>query len=182
VSQTMLETGATRTQAMSMNQPFSNDFDYGANNFGKFDPFAAYYGGKISKYASGGHISGKPGIDQIPAMLSEGEYVIRASSARQVGKPMLDMINSGKFNDGGSVDKLAERMDSNSSGGNTNNISISVNVNKGKASGETEDSKSNNPADVSDEKEKHAAMAQKIKSQVVNVIIEEQRPGGLLSD
>lgn len=143
----------------------------------------AYNGGPVKKYASGGYISGKPGIDQIPAMLSEGEYVIRASSARQIGKPTLDMINAGKFNQGGAVTPMQESSDSGISGGNTNNINISINMERGKSSSEKKDSDVGvNPAEKSQDEEGSSALAEKIKAQVVSVIVEEQRPGGLLSE
>ena len=140
-----------------------------------------YQGGPIRKYANGGHIVGKSGIDQIPAMLSEGEYVIKASSARQLGKPMLDRINAGKYNDGGAVG--ATQIDSSTSAGNTNNISISINMENGKVSAE-EKTQDTNPAtsqEGSSEKDQ-SLLAEKIKQQVVSVIVEEQRPGGLLSE
>jgi uncharacterized protein YktA (UPF0223 family) len=142
-----------------------------------------YLGGKINKYASGGHISGKSGIDQIPAMLSEGEYVIRASSARQLGKPMLDMINAGKFNEGGPVTPMQESSDSGISGGNTNNINISINMERGKSSEEksSDSDVGTNPAEKSQEQQNSSQLAERIKAQVVSVIVEEQRPGGLLS-
>jgi hypothetical protein len=50
-----------------------------------------------TKAASGGYISG-PGTatsDSIPAMLSDGEYVIKASSVDRFGKGFLDSINAG---------------------------------------------------------------------------------------
>jgi hypothetical protein len=134
-------------------------------------------------YASGGHISGKPGIDQIPAMLSEGEYVIRASSARKLGRSKLDQINAGRFYDGGSVSSDDEtKQETSSSSGNTNNISISVNVTNGSKAGEnSESSITNSGEDNRDQADKQKQMAEKIKEQVVSVIVEEQRPGGLLS-
>ena len=144
-------------------------------------PYGKYNGGPIRKYASGGHISGKSGIDQIPAMLSEGEYVIKASSARQLGKPMLDRINAGKYNDGGVVGST--QIDSSTSAGNTNNISISINMENGKV-GTEEKTQDANPAtsqEGSSEKDQ-SLLAEKIKQQVVSVIVEEQRPGGLLSE
>ena len=59
--------------------------------------------------ASGGYISG-PGTgtsDDIPAMLSNGEYVIKASSVSKFGRGFLDAINRGMlpqfFNSGGLV-------------------------------------------------------------------------------
>lgn len=59
---------------------------------------------KIFGYADGGHIQG-PGngtSDSVPAMLSNGEYVIKASSVKKLGVPFLNKLNrlSG-FADGG---------------------------------------------------------------------------------
>jgi len=141
-------------------------------------------GGSIRKYASGGHIAGKSGIDQIPAMLSEGEYVIRASSARQIGKPILDQINAGKFNEGGSVSEITGSSETGSTGGNTNNISISVNMERGSSNKQQQQDESTgkNPADKSNQEQGNTKLAERIKQQVVSVILEEQRPGGLLSD
>ena len=144
-----------------------------------------YNGGSVHKYASGGHISGKPGIDQIPAMLSEGEYVVRASSARQIGKPMLDRINAGKFNDGGAVTPLMDNSETGISGGNTNNINITVNMGGGKGQSDKKENSGDggtNPADASADQDQSAALAEKVKAQVVATIMDEQRPGGLLSD
>ena len=48
-------------------------------------------------FASGGYISG-PGSgtsDSIPAMLSNGEYVVRASAVERLGVPFLDRLNYG---------------------------------------------------------------------------------------
>ena len=55
--------------------------------------------------AMGGYVSGPggPTDDKIPAMLSDGEYVIKASSVSQYGTELLDRINTGKFADGGLV-------------------------------------------------------------------------------
>lgn len=59
--------------------------------------------------ASGGYISG-PGTaisDSIPAMLSNGEYVVRASAVKAVGLPILESIN--RMSMGGYVQKAAFR-------------------------------------------------------------------------
>lgn len=50
-------------------------------------------------FATGGYISGAGTAtsDSIPAMLSNGEYVIKASAVRQYGRTMLDRINSGSY-------------------------------------------------------------------------------------
>ena len=61
-----------------------------------------------NKKAEGGFISG-PGTatsDSIPALLSDGEYVVKASSVDKFGKSFLDSINAGSlpgFKKGGKV-------------------------------------------------------------------------------
>jgi TP901 family phage tail tape measure protein len=66
--------------------------------------------------ADGGYISG-PGTatsDSIPAMLSDGEYVIRASSVNKFGEGFLDSINAGevpKFRVGGMVGRSSTEQD-----------------------------------------------------------------------
>jgi hypothetical protein len=59
---------------------------------------ATFWNSWVQK-ANGGYISGAGGpmSDSIPAMLSNGEYVINADSVRKYGKIFLDKINSGQF-------------------------------------------------------------------------------------
>jgi TP901 family phage tail tape measure protein len=53
-------------------------------------------GGIIKKYSSGGHVQGGSGMkDDVPAMLTDGEYVLRKSAVNKYGKGMLDMLNQG---------------------------------------------------------------------------------------
>jgi hypothetical protein len=51
-------------------------------------------------FAAGGFISGPggPRSDMIPAMLSNGEYVVKASSVAKYGKGFMDQVNSGSLN------------------------------------------------------------------------------------
>jgi TP901 family phage tail tape measure protein len=61
----------------------------------------------VSGKAQGGMING-PGTgtsDSIPAYLSNGEYVIRASAVQQYGKDFFDGLNAQKFAEGGKVEK-----------------------------------------------------------------------------
>jgi TP901 family phage tail tape measure protein len=60
---------------------------------------------QLTKRAYGGYISGPggPTEDAIPAYLSNGEYVVRAASVRKYGTEMLDMLNAGRFANGGQV-------------------------------------------------------------------------------
>jgi TP901 family phage tail tape measure protein len=65
-------------------------------------------GGKIIKgYATGGLVTGGSGYkDDVPAMLSQGEYVIRKSSVEKYGAANLEKMNSGgmpRFAAGGDI-------------------------------------------------------------------------------
>lgn len=74
----------------------------GASARGWNDPmFTSHYGyvgPNATKKATGGLISGPggPTSDRIHAMLSNGEYVIRAAAVKKFGLNYLNMINSGK--------------------------------------------------------------------------------------
>jgi hypothetical protein len=79
-------------------------------------------GPEPTRYANGGYISG-PGTgtsDSIPALLSNGEYVIRAAAVRKLGKNALDLLNRGipipRFADGGMVGTVASMQPSALSG------------------------------------------------------------------
>ncbi|MFE1358861.1 phage tail tape measure protein [Streptomyces harbinensis] len=64
-------------------------------------------GGRVHRLADGGAVSG-PGSstsDDIPAWLSDGEYVIRAAAVRKYGLGMFDQINAMRFAKGGAVKK-----------------------------------------------------------------------------
>jgi hypothetical protein len=89
----------------------------GGNSSGEPKPVQFSTGGPV-RMDRGGHISG-PGTatsDSIPAMLSNGEYVVKASSAKKVGRRVLDWLNRGAkgFADGGEVDDDAVTIDSSS--------------------------------------------------------------------
>jgi len=56
-------------------------------------------------YARGGHVwgAGTATSDSIPAMLSNGEFVVNAKAASRIGPGMLHAINAGHFSEGGWV-------------------------------------------------------------------------------
>lgn len=109
---------------------------------------ASALGSPVQGHATGGYIVGKgtSTSDSIPAMLSNGEFVVKASAVRKYGTGFLNAVNNGNFTklhmpiarfaDGGSV--LKEASDSTSRGvesfannigtniSNTNNISIGL--------------------------------------------------------
>lgn len=75
---------------------------------GMFTSRYGYVGPNATKKARGGYISGPggPTSDQVPAWLSNGEYVIRSAAVKRFGTSALNAINSGKmpgFASGGSV-------------------------------------------------------------------------------
>lgn len=102
----------------------------------------------VEGHATGGfiHGAGTSTSDSIPAMLSNGEFVVKASAVRKYGTGFLNAVNNGNFTklhmpvarfaDGGSV--MREASDSTSRGiesfannigtniSNTNNISIGL--------------------------------------------------------
>ncbi|MGI9358205.1 MAG: phage tail tape measure protein [Paracoccaceae bacterium] len=125
---------------------------------------------------TGGKITGPAGIDKVPAMLTEGEYVINANAARKIGIPALEKINAGRFNEGGLVGETTKSSEASSVGGMTNNINISVNV----EGGDAKDGAKSGDSSGSDQKTRMDDLSKKIKQQVVMVIKEENRPGGLL--
>jgi len=54
-------------------------------------------GGIIKGYSTGGHVLGGSGNkDDVPAMLSGGEYVIRKNAVKKYGPEYLQMLNEGK--------------------------------------------------------------------------------------
>ena len=53
-------------------------------------------GGIIKKYSNGGHVQGGSGVrDDVPAMLTDGEYVLRKSAVNKYGIDALNMLNRG---------------------------------------------------------------------------------------
>ena len=54
-------------------------------------------GSSAGGHAVGGYISGTSTSDSIPAMLSNGEFVVRADSVKKYGLNFLNAVNSGSF-------------------------------------------------------------------------------------
>lgn len=67
---------------------------------------------KPTGFAEGGFVTGPGGVDNIPAMLSNGEFVMNRKAVDAIGLPALTAMNSGK-QIGGSV---------------TNNVSINLKI------------------------------------------------------
>jgi hypothetical protein len=123
-------------------------------------------------------------IDNIPAMLTGGEFVMNSSAVRRHGSGFFNKLNRGGrigYQQGGLVGDQsfvqAENgvtQQSNTSESTSNNTTINITVN----SGGTEASVSTEGQPASKEKE----MAMKIRGAVLSVIKEEKRTGGTLRD
>lgn len=135
--------------------------------------------GGIIGYANGGYST----KDDVPAMLMGGEYVMKKDSVNTYGRGFFDKLNSGKikkFADGGMVsDNLTDINNKKSSENNLeNNINITVNMN---GSDSSEEMNSQGATMSSAESEAKAnKFADQLKTEVLKVIVQQQRPGGLL--
>jgi hypothetical protein len=49
-----------------------------------------------AKMQTGGLVGGKQGTDQVPAMLTSGEYVVNKDAVQDIGLPMLEALNQGQ--------------------------------------------------------------------------------------
>jgi hypothetical protein len=116
--------------------------------------------------------------DNVPALLTGGEYVIRKDAVDKYGVGFFNRLNSGSargFAEGGLVGGVASPTASSAGGANTNNISITVNVSN---DGSTNTGARTEGKAVNDKNAR--ALAETINNAVIRTIIEQQKPGGLL--
>ena len=137
-------------------------------------------GRKIPGYQRGGS------IDNIPAMLTGGEFVMNAGAVRKYGSATLGNMN--RFQTGGIVgpQKFVPGEEGGSGGGkqkpaesSTNNNTVNISVNMGNGGGGanvTEDAVGTNLNTANGGRE----LGTKIKKAVLQVIEEEKRVGGRL--
>jgi len=132
-----------------------------STSWSKHDSYLSFlnWRDKYNSYATGGPIygAGGPTDDKIPAMLSNGEYVVKADSVRRYGVGFMDAINAGKHAGGGfirhfeaggaaaysDIDRQAKRLASRSSSGSSSSSSRNSN------------SSSNNNGNYSDSRESY---------------------------
>jgi TP901 family phage tail tape measure protein len=135
-------------------------------------------GGRVKKFAQGGSSQ-----DNIPALLMGGEFVMRKEAVNLYGKKFFDDLNSGRvkrFAEGGSVGGGSQSGTSNYSP--TNNVSVVVNLNQEKIVSDTTQQSATTPNQEREEENRRTReIAARVKDQVIRVITEQQRPGGLLS-
>lgn len=122
-------------------------------------------------YATGGGVTGgRGGIDDIPAYLTRGEYVLNRSAASYYGRDTLDSMNArqiARFASGGSVASSTPRSSQSSSG-----VSVTVNVDA-RSEGQGGGTKA-------DDAKRAAALAKQIEASVVQILVREKRQEGVL--
>ncbi|RWB08989.1 MAG: hypothetical protein EOQ39_03570 [Mesorhizobium sp.] len=137
-------------------------------------------GGEVKRLAGGGHVRGPgtPTSDSIPAMLSDGEYVVNAAATAK-HRPLIEAINSGRllaFAKGGAVgdDGKAVRLyrPSNENAGQQFNMPVSVTVN---ANGGTPEQN----ADLARQTARETKEA--VRAVVVEELMNQKRQGGVMS-
>ena len=171
---------ATRLSQPGKNTTINNKYLYTGtssnNTETPYEIFSRTRDEKPLQMSAGGRVHGPGGIDKVgPIMLDKGEYVIKASSVKNVEKKypgFFNRLNSMKMNQGGPVTNTPNMSSNVSNATNTssqsNNISVNVTVPPNNSSGDTSGS-------VNQE-----ALAGKIKEAVTHVISQEQRVGGSL--
>lgn len=97
--------------------------------------FAARWKGAFGKcLATGGSVDGPGTSDSIPAMLSNGEYVLNAQAVDRLGVPFLNGLNTGRlrgFASGGLVGSggvAGYKAERGSNGGQVQSVNLSMNV------------------------------------------------------
>jgi TP901 family phage tail tape measure protein len=136
--------------------------------------------GGLMRFASGGYLPyGNRLNDTIPALLSGGEYIVNSRAVRKYGVGGMNRINSGiaRFEDGGMVGDAANQNNTpgNVESSNTNNVSINITVNANGSEGSSEQTNSTDK-----QQSDNANLGRRIKEAVLQVIVDEQRSGGLL--
>jgi hypothetical protein len=133
---------------------------------------------------------GSAGKDDIPALLTSGEYVMSRESVEKYGVGAFNKLNKGvvpRFQNGGAVGSLGANtsvfggLDGAAGSGLTNNVNITVNVdNKGSVSSTVSNSQEGQPMSGEDKKQGEN-LGRQIESAVMKVLITEKKQGGLLS-
>ena len=126
-------TGATRgnPQGTYVGQIFTNPNDMKKYKVLGQDPLTGTWSIAPVTKAMGGPIFGPggPKSDMIPAMLSNGEYVINAGSVSKYGVNFMNALNAKRYANGGSSSAPFTRPSNDSIVGNTSyNINLTINA------------------------------------------------------
>ncbi|MHB2165723.1 tape measure protein [Alsobacter sp. R-9] len=134
-------------------------------------------GGPVRGFATGGYVSG-PGTstsDSIPALLSDGEFVMNASATRRYG-PLLAALNSGKalrLADGGPVGPMPLPSTSGKAGA-SQVITLAPTVNVNATGGKPEENR-DLAAKIGGE------VQRQLRGLIATELRQQLRPGGILN-
>jgi hypothetical protein len=137
------------------------------------------------RFATGGYVGDRAGIDNVSALLSGGEFVLNRAATERVGPESLQQINSGGDSSLGSeklgelVEKMEELIDATKQNAGEINISVTGGSGEG-GSGSSGGTESTETSGEIEQNQLRQEMAQQIKSKVLEVIREEKRLGGSL--
>ena len=124
------------------------------------------------RFATGGSVPYRAGIDTVPTMLSGGEFVMNAAATQSIGRGNLAAMNSGAGGDNREVvDRLDQLIDVSGGSGETV-INITVN-----SDGRMEETQEGEGGSAENSQQ---TLARRIRDQVRQVIDEEKRLGGSL--
>lgn len=158
------------------------------NDIANMTGATSYYpanGGRIPTYAGGGNTGGNGGL----AKVMGGEYIMSPQAVRTHGVGFMTELNRGSvpgYASGGLVGGGSGGGSTLNTGGNmTNNVKINVNIDKsGKA--DVQSSASSDTSGPSEERgdqqeaQNNAEFSELLSNMVVEEIVKQQRPGGLL--
>lgn len=135
-------------------------------------------------FASGGQAHGR-----IPGMVMGGEYIMSPQATQQYGSGFMAQLNRGQlpgFAEGGLVggEKAGsedEESKAKETSSTTNNVNISISIDK-TGNAETSEGESASEGQNDEDVTKSKEFSQAIKTAVLEEIVKQQRPGGLLRD
>jgi len=170
-----------------INQEIQDQYNAQQNSWGAYASFGmGLAGAGLGFLRNGGHIKGfargGQNTDNIPAMLMGGEFVMRKEAVNLYGKRFFDDLNTGrvsKFANGGVVGNSNNTGLSTNNYNPTNNVNVTVNLNQ-QIEKTSEETSTSGERLQDQEARKNKQLAEQIKTQVIRVITEQQRPGGLL--
>ena len=138
--------------------------------------------------ATGGYIPNGTGIDDVPAMLTGGEFVLNSAATQRIGQGNLEAANAGTEQGvgGESSEELIEKMEEliDVTRENAGEINITVTGGSGNSNGgggsSSEGREKTESSGAMEDNKKRQELAKQIKDKVLEVIREEKRLGGSL--
>jgi len=140
--------------------------------------------------ATGGYVPNGTGVDDVPAMLTGGEFVLNSAATQRLGQGNLESANAGGQEGLGGgesseelIEKLEELIDVTKENAGEINITVTGGTGGGNSGGGNSGGSGSEKTESSGAMEDNKArqeLAKQIKDKVLEVIREEKRLGGTL--